>query len=162
DIRRLDRIGAAFGVFSPRSLRELDEQSARIDGMVDQLKTHGKAWTNARESLARANLDRFVAADPAWQDRLADGSLAGKPRDETDALEATLLPAMAAAVEAEPVVGERFATLRRNTELAKEIGYRMEVRQGVVLRMRALLLSIAGRVYLGGHGTPDERATYAA
>ncbi len=162
DIRRLDRIGAAFGVFSPRSLRELDEQSERIDGMVDQLKTHGKAWTNARESLARANLDRFTAANPAWKDRVADGALTGKPRAEIDALEDDLLPAMAAAVDADPVTAERFTTLRRNAALAKDIGYRMEVRQGVVLRMRALLLSVAGRVYLAGRGTPDERATYAA
>jgi thiol-disulfide isomerase/thioredoxin len=162
DIRRLDRIGAAFGVFSPRSLQELDEQSARIDGMVDQLKTHGKAWQNARESLARANLDRFVASAPEWKDRVADAALNGKPRAEVDAVEDELLPAMAAAVEADGVTAERFATLRRNAELAKEIGYRMEVRQGVVLRMRALLLSVAGRVYLAKRGTADERATYEA
>lgn len=162
DLRRLDRIGAAFGVFSPRSLQELDEQSERIDGMVDQLKTHGKAWQNARESLARANLDRFTGADPAWKDRVADGVLAGKPRPEVDAVEAELLPAMHAAVDADATTAERFSTLRKNAALAKDIGYRMEVRQGVILRMRALLLSVAGRVYLRERGTPDERATYAA
>jgi len=108
DIRRLDRIGAAFGVFSPRSLQELDEQSARIDGMVDQLKTHGKAWQNARESLARATLDRFVASTPEWKDRVADSALTGKPRAEVDALEDELLPAMAAAVGADGVTHSPF------------------------------------------------------
>jgi hypothetical protein len=38
----------------------------------------------------------------------------------------------------------------------------MEVRLGVVLRMRAILIQIAGRVYLAGHGTQAEKDTYAA
>jgi thiol-disulfide isomerase/thioredoxin len=162
DLRRLDRIGAAFGVFSPRSLHELDEQSQRIDAMVDQLKTHGTAWQRAQESLARANLARFVAAHPEWSDRVGEKVVEGKPHAETAALGAELLPAMAAAVAADGVTAERFGALRDNAERAKEIGYRMEVRQGVVLRMRALLLSIAGRAYLATRGTPDERATYEA
>jgi thiol-disulfide isomerase/thioredoxin len=162
DIRRLDRIGAAFGVFSPRSLHELEEQSERIDAMVEQLKTHGNAWQHAREGLAVANLDRFVAAHPAWTDRLTEGSLAAKPWTELEPIGAELLPEMAAAVAADEVTADRFGTLRTNAERAKAIGYRMEVRQGVILRMRALLLSIAGRVLLADRGTSDERATYDA
>ena len=38
----------------------------------------------------------------------------------------------------------------------------MEVRLGVVLRMRAILIQIAGRVYLADHGTQAEKDTYAA
>src|SRR6185503_12423009 len=162
DIRRLDRIGAAFGVFSPRSLHELEEQSERIDAMVEQLKTHGNAWQHARESLAVANLDRFIAAHPGWTDRLTEGSLAAKPWSELEPIGAELLPEMAAAVAADEVTADRFGTLRTNAERAKEIGYRMEVRQGVILRMRALLLSIAGRVLLADRGTSEERATYDA
>src|SRR6185436_13543913 len=161
-IRRLDRIGAAFGIDSPRSLRELDEQSQRIDAMVDQLKTHGNAWSNAQESLARANLSRFTEAHPEWKDRLDDAAILSKLPAEKDAIAIELLPAMTDAVDADPVTHERFATLRENAERSKEIGYRMEVRQGVVLRMRALLLGIAGRVYLATRGTPEERVTYQA
>jgi thiol-disulfide isomerase/thioredoxin len=160
DIRRLDRIAAAFGVFSPRSLHELDEQSQRIDGMVDQLKTHGKAWRQAQESLARANLDRFVGAHAEWTERIADGALIGKPRGEMDALRDALLPALDASLAADDTNAARFATLRDNADRAKVIGYRMEVRQGVVLRMRALLLSIAGRVHLGRGRDPAARDTY--
>jgi hypothetical protein len=162
DLRRLDRIAAAFGVFSPRSLHELDEQSQRIDGMVDQLKTHGKAWRQAQESVARANLDRFVAAHGEWTERIADGAFVGKPRGEVDALRAELLPALGASVAADDATGTRLATLRDQAERAKAIGYRMEVRQGVVLRMRALLLSIAGRVHLAHRDDSVERETYEA
>ena len=162
DIRRLDRIGAAFGVFSPRSLRELEEQSERIDAMVEQLKTHGTAWQHARESLAVANLDRFVATNPAWAERISEGALAAKSPADQAAIGDELLPAMTAAVDADEVTADRFRTLRTNAERAQAIGYRMEVRQGVILRMRALLLSIAGRVLLADRGTAEERATYAA
>jgi thiol-disulfide isomerase/thioredoxin len=162
EIRRLDRIGAAFGVFSPRSLHELDEESRRIDGMVEQLDTHGKAWSQVRESVARANLDRFVDAHPDWKERLAEGAVAAKPRPEVDALAAELLPAMAAAVAGDPALATRLAAVRDNAERAKAIGYRMEVRQGVILRMRALLVALAGRVWIGSRATPDERATYEA
>jgi thiol-disulfide isomerase/thioredoxin len=162
DIRRLDRIAAAFGVFSPRSLHELDEQSQRIDAMVEQLKTHGRAWQQAKESAARANLDRFVAAHAEWTDRLADGALVGKPRADLDALRADVLAALETSLLADDATDTRLTTLRDNAERAKAIGYRMEVRQGVVLRMRALLLSIAGRVYLADRGGSAERDTYAA
>jgi thiol-disulfide isomerase/thioredoxin len=158
ELRELDRIGAAFGIFSPRSLQELDEQSQRIDAMAEQLKTHGGAWQHARESLARANLDRFVKAHAEWTERLDEKT----PTRPTSAELATaLLPAMKDAVAADPVVEERFTALRDQTDRAKAIGYRMEVRQGVVLRMRAFLLGIAGRVYLHENGSPLERNTYA-
>jgi thiol-disulfide isomerase/thioredoxin len=162
DLRRLDRIGAAFGVFSPRSLHELDEQSQRIDAMVDQLRTHGNAWQNARGSLARANLERFVAAHPEWSDRIGEKATQATPGTDPATLGAELLPAMAAAVSADDTTSKRFTTLRDDAARAKEIRYRMEVRQGVVLRMRALLLSVAGRVYLATRASPDERATYEA
>jgi thiol-disulfide isomerase/thioredoxin len=160
DLRRLDRVGAAFGIFSPRSLRELDAESQRIDGMVDQLKTHGKAWRNALEGLARANLDRFLERHPEWGEGLAAGALADKAPSDIDALRGNLLPAMGRALDDDPVTADRFRVLRENTSRANAIGYRMEVRQGVVLRMRALLLAIAGRVYVAGTGSPVERAAY--
>jgi cytochrome c biogenesis protein CcmG/thiol:disulfide interchange protein DsbE len=162
ELRQLDRIGAAYGIFSPRSLQELDAQAERIDAMVEQLKTHGTAWQQARESLARANLDRFTAAHPEWAERLGDGTLGAAPRPEVDLLADELLPALGAFVAADPVTAERFTRLRESAERAKAIRYRMEVRQGVVLRMRALLLTIAGRTYLAKRGSDEERATYAA
>src|SRR5262249_39114690 len=89
-------------------------------------------------------------------------AMASKLPTDKDAMAAELLPAMAGAVESDTVTHERFTTLIENAERAKEIGYRMEGRQGVVLRMRALLLGVAGPVYLSTHGTPEERATYQA
>ncbi|MGH7895477.1 MAG: redoxin family protein [Candidatus Binatia bacterium] len=162
ELRLLDRIGNAFGVFSPRSFAELDEQKDRIDAMVEQLKTHGRAWGNARESLARENLDRFLAAQPSWAARVEENALGKMPREDVDALGAELLGEMGAAVARDPATAERFDTLTTRADAAQAIGYRMEVREGVVLRLRTILASIAGRVYLATQGSPYERDTYAA
>jgi hypothetical protein len=127
DIGRLDRIGAAFGIFSPRSLRELDEESQRIDAMVEQLKTHGNAWRNAQESLARANLDRLP---PRRMDR-------APPRGRTHG------KAASRSTRSPPSCCPRCARPSRRTDderaldapperRAREAIGRMEVRQGVV------------------------------
>ena len=80
--------------------------------LLDQLKTHGNAWKNAQESLARANLSRFVDAHPEWKERIDEGVIPSKQRPELDVIAAELLPAMSDAVAADPVTSERFRTLR--------------------------------------------------
>jgi thiol-disulfide isomerase/thioredoxin len=52
--------------------------------------------------------------------------------------------------------------LGEKTEAASPAVYRMEVRTGAVLRMRAILTTIAGRVYLATRAAPAERAAYQA
>jgi thiol-disulfide isomerase/thioredoxin len=54
----------------------------------------------------------------------------------------------------------RLETLRNKSETSASVSYRMEVRLGVVLRMRAILVSIAGRYYLARRGTAEQRAAF--
>lgn len=54
----------------------------------------------------------------------------------------------------------RFAQLRERSKLAREAAYRMEVREAALLRMRAGLLRIAGRVHLARHAGPDAKAAF--
>src|SRR5262249_15327463 len=68
EIRLLDRIGHAFGYFSPRSLAELDEQTTRLSQLSEQIKTYAKAWKAALVDAAQANLDRLIA-EPQWVSR---------------------------------------------------------------------------------------------
>ena len=70
DIRLLDRIGQAYGLFSPRSLAELDAQAKALPATNETLQTYSEAWRATLSDLTRANLDRFVEARPAWKDRL--------------------------------------------------------------------------------------------
>jgi hypothetical protein len=52
--------------------------------------------------------------------------------------------------------------LRDKADGAAQAAYRMQVRLGVVLRLRAILTGIAGRVYLAQAGRPEHQQAYTA
>src|SRR2546426_5481998 len=160
EIRLLDRIGHAFGCFSPRSLAELD--AMQVVDITDKLKTYKSAWETSLRSLAGENLDRFIAASADWKERTAPERIAVLDPAGTRALARALLADLAARTEADATSAGRLAVLRKKTQVAEAASYRMEVRLGVVLRMRAILTAVAGRVYLATRGTPEERAAYEA
>jgi thiol-disulfide isomerase/thioredoxin len=162
DIRQLDRIGQAFGVFSPRSLAELEDQATRLPDISEQFKNYSGAWKGALGDLTQANLNRFLAVYPDWGKRANDAELAKLDPDAARALGRALLADLAPYTRADRRTNARLAVLREKSEAAAEPTYRMDVRLGVVLRMRAILTDIAGRVYLATRGSPEERAAYAA
>src|SRR5206468_9323884 len=53
-IRLLDRIGQAFGIFSPRSLAELEDQATRLPQVTEQFQSYSNAWKATLGSLAEA------------------------------------------------------------------------------------------------------------
>lgn len=162
DIRLLDRIGHAFGIFSPRLLSELDEQGTRLTNASEQLESYGKAWKNALGDTTQANLERFVAADADWRAKLDDGALRRLDQPALRALTVALLDDLERFTRRDGTIERRLHVLADRRTLAGAARYRMEVRLGVVLRMRALLTNIAGRTYLATRGTDAERAAFAA
>src|SRR5438128_6113598 len=76
EIRLLDRIAHAFGVFSPRSLAELDEQTKSLPDLAEELHRHGELWKTTLGDLDEANLGRFLAAHKDWGERVGAASLA--------------------------------------------------------------------------------------
>ena len=160
EIRLLDRIGHAFGCFSPRSLAELD--AMQVADITDKLKTYKGAWETSLHSLAGENLDRFIAASADWKERTAPERIAALDPAGTRALARALLADLGAHTDGDVTTARRLAVLRKKTQVAEAASYRMEVRLGVVLRMRAILTAVAGRVYLATRGTPGERAAYEA
>ncbi|HLK10502.1 MAG TPA: redoxin domain-containing protein [Candidatus Binatia bacterium] len=161
DIRLLDRVAQGFGMFSPRSLAELDEQAQRLPGMGEQLRNDARAWRNGLGDASTANLARFVAMHPAWRERLRPEALAALAPADRRRVTRELLAALAPFVQAHPAVARRLERLHDRAETAAAAAYRMDVRLGGVLRLRALLESIAGRVYLATRGSAAERAAYA-
>jgi hypothetical protein len=77
EIRLLDRVGATFGMFSPRSLGELELQTRILPQVSEQLRTYADRWQEALDSLKQQNFERFIDADPSWKDRLAPKAIAG-------------------------------------------------------------------------------------
>jgi thiol-disulfide isomerase/thioredoxin len=162
ELRLLDRIGHAYGFASPRSMQELQEQLARIPDLAAQMRTQHTAWEGALESATGANVDRFLAGHPAWQARLEATAATDAQLEDPRALTNALLHDLAPATRASPETHRRLGVLHQRAEDSASIAYRMDVRSGVLLRMRAILVTVAGRTYLETRGSAEERQAYDA
>jgi thiol-disulfide isomerase/thioredoxin len=160
DIRLLDRIGASFGTFSPRSLGELEEQARVLPEFSSRLATYADRWNQAYDALKIENLREFNRLHPVWKERFKDKTFQGLDaegrRKELHALLAELVPF----TSGDPARLARLKVLKRKAADASAASYRAEVRLGAVLRLRTLLTSMAGRIYMATRATPDERAAY--
>ena len=161
EIRLLDRIAHAFGVFSPRSLAELDAQTKSLPDVAEQLRTNGVLWKAVLGDADEANLKRFLDTHPDWVQRTDGATVALLGPDGRRALAGALLGDLVPFTSAAGT-DARLRVLRDKGETASAAGYRMEVRLAVVLRLRAVLTEVAGRVYLATRATPAERAAYDA
>ena len=162
DIRLLDRVANVFGIFSPRSLAELDDQTKTLPDLGEQLRNTGGAWRAALDDLDEANLGRFLAAKKDWPARVEPAAVASLDESGRRALTGALLDDLVAFTRADRETDARLQLLRERGDTASAAGYRTEVRLAVVLRLRAMLTSIAGRVWIATRATPAERATYEA
>jgi thiol-disulfide isomerase/thioredoxin len=160
ELRLLDRVGHAYGIAGPRLLHELDDQATRIPDLAAQLRTQHTAWQAALDSASRANVDRFLERHPAWEPRLDEQALRALQPDDTRALTTELLDALGAATRADAAVSRRLAVLRDRATESDGVAYRMDVRAGVLLRLRARLIGVAGQEYLAQRGSAAERSAY--
>ena len=160
DIRLLDRMGQAFGYFSPRFLSELSLHSDTLKATGKQLESYKTAWMRAQRSLNRENLSRFLDSHPDWASKLTTDAL--KSLSETDRIDISseLLIDFVAYTEKNPITAGRLKLLREKAEATREASYRAQVRVGVVLRMRIMLISIAGRQYLSQNGSDVQREAF--
>jgi thiol-disulfide isomerase/thioredoxin len=157
EIRLLDRIGRSFGLASPRSLAEVDERIAELPQAAEPLKSYASAWHESLTDLSRANLDRFLAAEPEWRQRTAPAATKDLGAPERRDLGGALIAELGPFTRADQTTDRRLAVLRERSAAAGGASYRMEVRAAALLRMRAVLLGIAGRVHLATRTTPEER-----
>jgi thiol-disulfide isomerase/thioredoxin len=162
EIRLMDRVGTTFGMFSPRSLAELELQTKMLPHVSDQLRTYARRWDEALDALTVQNFERFLNAQPEWRPRVDVKAIDALSNDGRSQLAHDLLAALVAYTKTDRETYTRLQLLKQRADSAGAAAYRMEVRLGVVLRMRAVLEEVAGRVYLSESGTPAERSTYTA
>jgi thiol-disulfide isomerase/thioredoxin len=162
EIRLLDRIGQAFGYFSPRSAAELRDQAKLLPDLSEQFRSYGNAWKLAQGDLAAANLQRFLTDEPAWQERVGTDGLPNLNDDARRSLTHELLAELVPYTREDTVTAERLVFLRERADSTAAARYRMQVRLGVVLRMQGVLTSIAGRVHLASEATEEERKAHVA
>lgn len=161
EIRLLDRMGEAFGYFSPRYLSELDRHSEALAETGQRLADYESAWRRAQHSLNRENLDRFLDDRPSWRSKLDEESLKGLTADQRDGLAGELLAELAAHTKSDAETAGRLKLLREKAEATGRASYRVEVREAAVLRMRIILVSIAGRQLLARSASDAQRVAYA-
>ncbi len=160
DIRLLDRIGASFGTFSPRSLGELEEQARVLPEFSSRLATYADRWNQAFDALKVEVLRDFVREHAAWKKRLDGDALRTL---DADGRKKTLHELLAELVPYAGNDAARFARLKllkRKAGDASAASYRAEVRLGAVLRLRTHLTTMAGKVYMATRAAPEERAAY--
>lgn len=157
DFALIDSLGKAYGSFGPRSLSGLDERMSNLPGFGDDLDNYADRWRRALDDLTRENFDRFLQANPHWHEYVSLDFLAGLDRIEKDRIRRWLLDDLAAFTAADPERHDRLELLRTMSTEARAAGYRMQVRLGAALRMRQLLVSIAGAVYVDRHASDPER-----
>jgi thiol-disulfide isomerase/thioredoxin len=161
EIRLVDRVGQSYGFASLRSLEEVDGQLAQLSQVSVAIDEHAGAWNESRGDLARANLGRFLAAEPGWNERISAEHTRELTPDAARELGDDLLASLGPFTHADRETDVRLRSLRGRSETASVVAYRMQVREAALLRMEALLLRIAGQVHLRTRATPAERATYA-
>ena len=159
EIRLLDRMGTAFGYFSPRFLSELDRQPETLSQVGQQFEAYSKAWKAAQRALNRENLRRFLLYNPHRDAQFDQAALAA---GEAQPLAGELLVELADHTRNDTETAARMDLLREKAEATQKASYRMEVRQGVIVRMRFTLIGIAGRVHLARQAAASQRQAYEA
>ena len=161
EIQLLDRVGHAFGFGSPRSLAELESQADDLAQQSRRLKTYERLWERALNALRIVNLNEFRVTHPEWNDRILPQTLKSLDADAKRAERQELLDALVPFTSEAPELELRLEKLRRRREEAADAKYRVDVRQGVVLRIRALLTETAGRLFMARYASSEERGALA-
>jgi thiol-disulfide isomerase/thioredoxin len=156
EIRLLDRIGEAFGMFSPRSLSELNDYSNELQNLADQIKIYASRWETTLVDLKEVALRGFLSEHPDWRARLEDRALGRLDASARKALLAELLVQLAGYAPEQPEIWTRLENLRDLATRAAEAEWRLGVREAASQRMRWILVAIAGRVLVAEQGQLSE------
>ena len=162
EIDLLDRISEFSGYFSPRFLSELKENSDALEDVSQAFNSYGKSWEAACQELNRENLNRFLDENEAWSQSATQDAVSKLSSEAKSRLARDLLSALDSHTRRNKQIMKRMELLKQKAEDTTEAAYRMEVRQAVVLRLRTVLTSIAGRVYIEKYATAAQRKAYEA
>jgi thiol-disulfide isomerase/thioredoxin len=149
EIRMLDRIGAAFGTFSPRRLSEIAPRERELEAAAKQISSAAERWKAALGDLQEAVIADFRAAQPDWRARLEPAALDALGAEGQAALLDELLPPLLEHARRRPELWTKLETFRSHAARGAEARWRMDVRKAALQRTRTILVGIAGRVLVG-------------
>lgn len=156
----IDRIGALYGLGSPRTLAEIAALQKELPEIEHGFEVSSRAYRAAWLDAAADNVRGFLAADTSWNQRAGDLALKGMDPTAARALSAPFLKAVAA--HTRPELRARIERYRDRAETLSTETFRNEVRTAAALRVRAILTDLAGRAHLDRGAPAADRQTYEA
>jgi len=148
EIRLLDRIGEVYGTFSPRTLAELQTRIESLESLSKELDTYEDRWKVTLDDMRKENLDRFQASRPEWKERLDDKKIPSLDPASRRKTLAELIAAVTEYTAGKPEVQARYQDLLTTDEDARSARYRADTRLAALLRMRTILVRVAGEQLL--------------
>jgi len=135
-------------VKKPTDLDDLEDQADGLFDLLDQVEADAKTWEAALGDFNQGNLDRFIAARPAWRDRLEERALRGLDSAGLRSTAIALLADLEQYMMLDPARLAEANRLMAALGTADEIGYRSEIRVAALMRIRFVMTTVAGRVWL--------------
>jgi thiol-disulfide isomerase/thioredoxin len=157
EIRLMDRIGEVYGFPSPRTLAELKPRLEALQALSTELDTYEDRWKLTLDDLRRDNLEKFSESEPAWKPRIEPPAVNGLNKEAKAALLAELVAAVNVFTAGRTEVHDRLLAMRATYDDAKKAHYVVDVRLAALLRMRVLLIRVAGLRFLEEGGPADAR-----
>jgi thiol-disulfide isomerase/thioredoxin len=140
----------------------LDEQTRHLYDLRNRLNDSADTWSAALGELTQANLDAFLAARPQWQTVMVPRTLARLTARGLPGTQERFVAELRAFAAAEPERMKQLEYGHLRSQAARAAAFRSEVRVAALLRLRALLTTLVGRLLLEREGTAEERANLAA
>jgi thiol-disulfide isomerase/thioredoxin len=162
EIRLLDRIGDAFGIFSPRRVAELAAYERDLPELSERMKTYADRWRATAVNVKEENLRSFARERPEWKERLETEAIKKLDIEGRRELLAELLPELEKHARDQPETMQRLDRLGDLARKASEAEWRLEVRRAAMRRLRSILTGIAGRVLLETEMQAEETGTETA
>jgi hypothetical protein len=159
---RAQRLAVQYGLPPLReaNLAEINQRGEDLAAFLDGVEAQAKTWATALGDLNQARLDAFLTARPNLAARLALPAVRKTGPEKRRALTVELLDELVPATNSDDKQLARVKRLIDATADFDEIAYRAEVRMAALLRLRTLVLDVAGRFYL--QNKPQESAAFAA
>jgi thiol-disulfide isomerase/thioredoxin len=154
-LETIDRLARRAGLKPPRFLKDLTAIEARLKKHRGRSRTYKKRWSECLRDLRRFNMTSFTADRQVWQAKTLEGLLKkhghsfGTAEEDEQArvgLIEKLISEFKAFIEKDAGLNRRLSALHEKRGRAADINLRLQVRQGILLRIRTILRSVAGEV----------------
>lgn len=154
-LETVDHLARRAGLDPPRFLRDLQSTQMQLAKRKRQSQTYKKRWGECLADLRKLKLTHFCTQHVRWKakkfelllkkHKLKSGSDQENEESRVALLE-KLLEDFGSYLDRYPQVAQRMSVLFDKRQAAADLSIRMQVREGVILRMRTILQSIAGEM----------------